>query len=433
MPERKTRRRAIRATWGVTDQALSSLMGLGLSIVVAHVVSPTEFGAFAMALAAYYMALGASRALASDIFVVRFSSGEETLVHAARAQAAGTALTTGIVLGIATCLVSQFAPSDLRRSLLAIGVVFPFLLLQDFMRFAFFAAQRGHLAAAVDAVWICSAAVLVALTLALGVREAAVFIAEWGLAAGVAALVALRVANVRPRPLGTLSWLRSHRDLAPRFLMEITLMTGVGSVALVLVGSIADLEAAGSLRGATVLLGPLTLLLTASTMFGVPEAVVARRHSDAALRGFALHLSALLAITATLWTTALTLLPSTLGRKILSDSWDGAHEVVLPIGIAACAVAATSGAFIALRALAAARESLRARLFMAPLIVGGVLVGAVTGGALGAAIGMAIANGVGVLVAWWMLHRVLTRRAPEVEGDETSSTSRVSPQRTVPA
>ena len=81
----------MRATWGVADQALSSLMGLGLSIVVAHVVSPTEFGAFALALAVYYMALGASRALASDPFVVRFSGGDETGLRAARADGAGTA------------------------------------------------------------------------------------------------------------------------------------------------------------------------------------------------------------------------------------------------------------------------------------------------------------------------------------------------------
>lgn len=399
-PEKPIGGRLIRVTWSVADQALSSLMGLGLSVVVAHVVSPTAFGAFAVALAVYYVGLGCSRALTSDVFLVRFSHGQESRVRDARAQATGTALITGITLGLFTGGASLLVAGEIGRTLIAISIVFPFLFLQDFMRYAFFAARLGRLAFGVDVLWVCSAGALVASTLTLGVHDAAVFTTEWGIGAGVAALVALKVANVVPRPDRTVAWLRSQQDLATRFLAEVTLMAGVGSLALILVGSIAGLQAAGSLRGATVLLGPLTVLLMASTMIGVPEGVSARGHSASALRVLAFQISALLTITAVLWTTAMTLLPSPLGERILGDSWAGAHEVVLPMGVAACAVGAMSGAFIGLRALAAARQSLRVRMITAPLILGATLVGTFVHGALGAATGMAIANCVLVIVAW---------------------------------
>jgi hypothetical protein len=85
------------------------------------------------------------------------------------------------------------------------------------------------------------------------------------------------------------------------------------------------------------------------------------------------------------------------------------------MGIAACAAGAMSGAFIGLRALAAARQSLRVRLVTAPVILTAALLGAFFYGAVGAAIGMAIANWAAAVLTWRSFAKTVARRTSSAE------------------
>ena len=392
-----------RAAWSVGDQAISSLMGLGLSVAVAHAVSAHAFGAFAIAIAAYYLALGWSRALASDVFVVRFTDKESNSaasIHAARGSAAGTVVALGVVLGLLFCATSGLVDGETRSVFVALGVALPALLLQDFMRYSFFAAGRGYLAFTTDAIWASLSVVAVGSSLAIGLDDPALFIVEWGAGAGVAALLGLAFARFAPKPRNTVRWLRAHRDLAFRFFAEITIMNATSSLSIVLVGTIAGLQAAGAIRAAIVLMGPLSVILMASALFGVAEGVNASRRSLRALRVLALQISSAFAVVALLWTAAVSLIPAHVGRQILGDSWGGARQVLIAVGFYMVALGAMSGAFIGMRSLAAARQSLHARMLIAPLVLLGAGVGAATDGATGAALGMAIANWMAVAIAW---------------------------------
>jgi hypothetical protein len=68
-----TGRMAGRFGWGLGDQAMSSLSNAAMSFYVARTLSPAEFGAFSIAYVTYSFALNASRGLATEPLLVRFS------------------------------------------------------------------------------------------------------------------------------------------------------------------------------------------------------------------------------------------------------------------------------------------------------------------------------------------------------------------------
>src|SRR5690349_13877198 len=62
-----------RLGWGVADQIVSSLTNFAVSIYVVRALGAVQFGAFGLAYVTYGVALNASRGLATDPLMVRFS------------------------------------------------------------------------------------------------------------------------------------------------------------------------------------------------------------------------------------------------------------------------------------------------------------------------------------------------------------------------
>ena len=65
-----------RLGWGVADQVVSSLTNFAVSIYVVHALGAVQFGAFSLAYVTYGFALNASRGLATDPLMVRFSGAD---------------------------------------------------------------------------------------------------------------------------------------------------------------------------------------------------------------------------------------------------------------------------------------------------------------------------------------------------------------------
>jgi hypothetical protein len=91
--------------------------------------------------------------------------------------------------------------------------------------------------------------------------------------------------------------------------------------------------------------------------------------------------------------------------------------VVIPLAVGTAAVGVTLGALTGLRALAAARHSLTARVFGSLLVLTGGISGARLGSAAGAAWGLAVGETLASAVWWHQLVRALQasaarRRAP---------------------
>src|SRR5690348_15878038 len=258
---RRLRSHAVRRLgWGVADQIVSSLTNFAVSIYVVHALGAVQFGAFSLAYVTYSFALNASRGLATDPLMVRFSGANLPTWRRAVANCTGTALVVGMVTGACALAAAAVLSGTARLAFLALGLTLPGLLLQDSWRYAFFAIGRGSQAFINDTVWTLA---LVPPMLYLRFTHQStvfVFVLAWGLAATVAACAGPIQARLMPRPTSAWEWVSRHRDLGPRYRAENTANSGSAQLRIYGVGVIAGLAAVGYVQAAGLLMGPFLVV-----------------------------------------------------------------------------------------------------------------------------------------------------------------------------
>lgn len=406
-----------RLGWGVADQAVSSLTNFAVSIFVARSVGLVQFGAFSLAYVTYGFALNASRGLATDPLMVRFSGVDPPVWRRAVASCSGTAVTVGVATGICALGAAVLLGGTARLAFLGLALTLPGLMLQDSWRFAFFASGRGNQALINDLVW--GVMLLPALLILRSTGHASVFwfVFAWGAAANVAALVGPLQARVIPKVSQTWQWLSRHRDLGPRYLLEGTASAASNQLRVYGVGLIVGLAAVGSLQAANTLMGPFMVIFFGLSLVTIPEAAHVLRTSPRHLPLFSLVLGTGLAIAAVAWGVILLVaLPHGLGGVMLGRLWRPAYPLVLPTVIAIVGACLNSGVGAGLHALGAARRSLRAMMFASGMYITLGIAGAALHGVVGAAYGAAVANWLGTLYWWWQLSRALQESDKIPEG-----------------
>ncbi|MFE3096166.1 hypothetical protein ACFXG1_20380 [Streptomyces sp. NPDC059248] len=412
-PARPAAGRALagRLSWGLADQAVCSMTNFAVGIYVARSLGLAAFGVFSLAWVTYGVMLGVSRGLATDPLVVRFSGVPEASWRAAAARSSGTALAVGAVVG-AVCLAAGLSVGgDLGLAFACLGVVLPGLLLQDAWRYSFFAAGTGRKAFANDL--LGAVALVPAMVVAARVGSVAAFVIAWGAAAAVAAGYGCLQSGIRPRVTGARDWLRAHRDLGYRYLVENAGISGAAQLRAYGLGAIVGVGAVGVIRGAELLLGPFLAVLMGLSLVTVPEAARVLRQAPHRLRSFCLLLGAGQAAAALLWGGALLLVPDRFGTFVLGGVWHPASELIVPATLGVVGASLGTGAAAGLRALAAARRSLRSQLFASVCYVGGGLGGAAAAGTAGSAWGVAAATVTGSAVWWLHLRSALRERHQE--------------------
>ncbi len=327
--------RVRRLGWGVADQAVSSLTNAAVSIYVARTLGAVQFGAFSLAYVTYSFALNASRGLATDPLMVRFSGAELPAWRRAVASCTGTAATVGLVTGACVLAAAAFLSGTTRVAFIALGLTLPGLLLQDSWRYSFFALGRGHQAFLNDMVW---ATVLVPALLLLhstGHADVFWFVLAWGAAAAVGAAVGPLQARVVPRLSGARGWISRNRDLGPRYLAENTSNSASVQLRTYGIGVILGLAAVGYVQAASTLMGPFLVIFFGMSLVTVPEAARVLRDSPRHLPLFCLLVAGGLALLGLAWGVVLLVaLPRGLGH--LAAWLDLAAG--LPAGAAADAV-----------------------------------------------------------------------------------------------
>jgi O-antigen/teichoic acid export membrane protein len=391
---------ARRAGWSTADQVISSLSNFALSVLVARQVSAREYGAFALAFALYGYLVMVSRLLVSQPLMVRFSgAGQAEFTRAAR-QSTGAAVTAALVPAVAMAAAGVLAGGTVGPTLVATAAMLPGLLLQDAWRMVFFASGRPRAAAANDAAWGAVQLVLVVAVAAAGYGSAVGYLLAWGLAAWAAAGLGVVQAGVAPAPRAAWRWLVAHWDLSRYFVSELVAINGATQLMLVLVAAIGGLAVAGTLRGAQVLTGPVTLLTLSGLAFAVPELarrpwIVGRR----LLRAGAGISAAVVAPTAA-WGVVLLLLPDGLGRQLLGDTWTGVDAILVPTVVGMVVSVASLGPTCGVYAAKRPRVLFPLQLAAAPAFLVGGVAGVLVGGAFGAAAGLALAYAFNAGVAW---------------------------------
>ncbi|MEV3869665.1 hypothetical protein [Streptomyces sp. NPDC049906] len=404
---RPTARRALvgRLSWGLADQAVCSMTNFAVGIYVARSLGLTAFGVFSLAWVTYGVVLGVSRGVATDPLMVRFSGVPDASWRTAAARSSGTALGVGAVVGAVCLVVGLSVGGRVGLAFAALGVVLPGLLLQDAWRFSFFAAGTGRKAFANDL--LGGIALVPALVAADHLGSVTAFVLAWGAAASVAAGYGWLQSGIRPRPAAARAWLRDHRDLGYRYLVENVGVSGAAQLRAYGLGAIVGVSAVGVVRGAELLLGPFLAVLMGLSLVTVAEAARVLRRAPHRLRAFCLLLGAGQAVGALLWGAALLLVPDRVGALVLGEVWGAASELIVPAALGVAGAGLGVGAAAGLRALAAARRSLRCQLFASACYVGGGLGGAAVAGTVGSAWGVAAATVSGSALWWLHLHAAL--------------------------
>lgn len=416
---------ARRLSWGLGDQAVSSLSNFAVGVVVARELGVAAFGIFSLAWVTYGVVLNVSRGLATDPLVVRYSGVSTEDWREAASRAAGTAIAVGVVFGVLSALSGLAMGGTIGGAFLALAVVTPGMLLQDAWRFAFFAAGQGHKAFVNDTVW----AVAMIPLLALVAIHSTVwgFVLAWGGAALFAAAYGLLQSGVVPHFAGVRDWLRRHRDLGSRYMVENVSNSGASQLRMYGLGAIAGLADVGAVRGAELLLGPFLALLMGVSLFAVPEAARVLRRAPEKLVRFCLAIGGAQAVAATVWGLALLfVVPDALGRLLLADVWAPATHLILPVSLSVTAAGVVAGAAAGLRALGAARRSLRVQLVASAGYLGFGLAGAALGGAVGMSWGSTIAMWLGAGLWWLQLRAALREHTPEPEPEPVPVELRMS-------
>jgi O-antigen/teichoic acid export membrane protein len=398
----------LRLGWGVADQGMSSLTNFAVGIYVVHVLGAVQFGAFSLAYVTYGFALNASRGLATDPLMVRFSGTDLPTWRRAVASCTGTATLVGLAIGACVLAAGVVLNGPPRAAFLALGLTLPGLLLQDSWRYSFFALGRGSQAFLNDTVWgMALLAVLVYLRVTQN-TDVFWFVFAWGATAAVAAAVGPLQARVMPRLSGAWEWLSRHRDLGPRYLAEGTSISAALQLRTYGLGVILGLAAVGIVQASSTVMGPITILFSGMALVAIPEAARVLGSSPRRLPLFGVLISTGLAAASLVWGVALLVaLPRGLGAWLLGPVWRPTYPLVLPQTIFNVGQAVSMGAGAGLHALGAARRSLRVMLLISATYLGFGLAGAVAGGTVGTVRGVAVAAWVGALAGWWELRAAM--------------------------
>jgi hypothetical protein len=393
-----------RTAWGLADQALSSSTNFALSLFVAHSVTPTQFGSFALALSVYFLIAGIGQGVASGPLAVRYSAAPPDIFRAAARKAAGTAFVLGLVTGTFCVLVAIQIQPPIRLPLIALGVMLPGLLLQDTWRFVFVAAGRPGQAALNDSVWTIAQILGFIGLLAANRITTENLIGAWGFAAAVAAGIGCLQARELPEVLATVSWLRHESHLAFRYAMESIVARGSVQISVMLIAGITGLGALGGLRGAQVIFSPLNFAYLGGLFVAVPEAVRILHRAPERLDRLANLVSFVAVVCAVTWTVVALIITAIAGRQLLGETWVIASTLLLSVALQTIGSAASIGPQVGLRGLGAAKRSLSCQVAFGVAVIAGATTGAVTTGIRGAAIGIALGTWLATAI-WWLAYK----------------------------
>lgn len=377
-------RRGRPVVWGLVGQSLSSATNFALSVMAGRTLGPSGLGRILIGFAAYLIVLGLHRALLIEPLVASSSArgaGDRRL-SASRALTISTsfAFTSMALVAGAGVVVGGVTGSGLL-------LVAPWLvpcLVQDLCRWILFRDERPVAAVTSDGAWLLVMVVTVPFAWLIGSDWAVM--AAWGVGALGGTIVGLAQLSTPPsRMSAAWRWWRDEAWPFGRWVAGATALgTLLGNAMTFMVSALLGTGALGGLRAAETMFAPLTLIIPALALPGLPA--LARAVERGAQRRLAWRYSGLAFAGVTAYTAVMLLGGARLLTFVFGTGFTRFSDLVWPIGASQIFLAAGVGASLMLRA--------RQR---GPAI----LVSRVTGSGLALALGAALAHPFGVVgVAW---------------------------------
>ena len=368
-----------------------------LAIMIARNAGLNELGEFGVAFSVYALVTGLTRsAVAESVLTLR--SWKSVFERSGRdvssiATAAGLLVVcVGVVLDL--------------RYLVALGFALPGLALYDYLKVIDMAVGRPKFAMAQECLWILSVVLLIGLANVISVSPFMVFVG-WSVAGAAVGIAHALVAGVGVRP----GWgaNRSEARIAAGFGTDYLVSSGMAQLTPSILAIVVGNAVVGSLRGAATLLGPIALVAATARSLLIPY-LVAAQHLDAQAQMRRAGRTTWLLVAAVFpFTIAVAVIPDGVGRMLLGSNWAFAEPLMPALAIELLFAMAGSVPFAGHRASRASGRTLRIRLGLAPVRLGGVVVASIHFGAEGAAYSMA---GIAIIgfVIWWISYANLVVR-----------------------
>jgi O-antigen/teichoic acid export membrane protein len=395
-----------RGSWAVASELVDSASNFLLSVWIARAVSTREFGAFGIVYVSLQLALLVSRASGSMPMMI------DGLLDHGRAGRDTVARVFGITLAIALAasLVAVgigLALDGLARPLLfATAFCLPGVLLVDCCCYVFFARREPRRAFFSQFVWLMVqlAAFLIARQV-FDVRHAWVFLALWGAASYLAVAASLVALSVLPAMSAGWVWWREHRRTVRDLVAEATVGQAAQQVIVYVLGLGVSVAGVGAYRAAQLPFGLLRSVFQGLVPVGVVEGAQLRASNPRRLLRLTLVWDAAVVVLTVLLGLVLWAMPRSVGGSLFGASWVGGHHIILAMMLASTASSAIVPVQTALRALAATRRLLVARVVLTAAQVVGLCAGMLSGGLRDAIVGLAAGYLAGAVAAWVLLGR----------------------------
>lgn len=320
-------------TWGIVDQSLSSATNLGFFVLAGRTLGPKGLGVIVIGFSGYILAIGFQRSLLTTPLVASTAGLDPERRH----REIKCGLTMEIVGAFAATLLVLTAglvlPGGTGRGLLILSPwVFP-ALLQDFWRAVLFQEGRARSAAANDGSW----ALIMGLTAPFAVSIGA----EWAIAgcwgSGAAAGAFLGFFQLRSRPALTrdvFAWWRRRLWPFGRWLgFEGVVYWATTSTTVFILNGFVGTEGVGGLRAAQSAFAPLSFVLPAIVLPGLPATVRALNRSVQAAISLSVRLSVAVTALAAVYVCAMLLLGGRVIPLLFGESFSGFKSLVVPIGV----------------------------------------------------------------------------------------------------
>lgn len=402
---------ALRASIGALDQVAYSLTNFLVTVLVARHVSGSQFGAFAVLYSTTLIGIAVNRGIAAEPLVIRFSAADREAQN--RAAVAGLHLSIGVGF-IFGAMVAAGSAVLLPAGAGGLGWTFaaatPLLLVQDYVRYVGLALRRPNAALANDLTALVIVLGSAFLAQAVNGRGAAIFVAAWGAAELVGALIGLRMLRL-PALRRSERGARADLDLGMRFGLDNFATQVAQQGAAYTVASISGLAAAAGLRAGQTALTPIAVLTQCLQTALLPELVRLRsRDSGRQVTRALLAAGVGLASVSAILVAAELFMPDRYGAALLGANWAHGRALLPILGIGTVAGALANTAVLGLRVYGDARNTLRSRSVAITLTLSLVITGTALDAARGAAIGIASAT-VCQVVVWWLSYRAGRRQA----------------------
>jgi O-antigen/teichoic acid export membrane protein len=405
----ETRGREVRlqVSWGLVSQAFSSATNFALSVIAGRLVGPRGLGVIYIGFAVYVLALSLQRALVTDPFVVATAG----FAHAERAAATRIATTVVLVfagtVSLLLLVVGAAFGGDVGRGLVLFAPWTGIALVQDSWRAALFRDRRGRAGAMNDVTW--AVAMAATLPLALVVDRDWAVVAIWGAGAFAGAVLGVGQLRTAPERLGrSIGWWREHAWPLGRWLALESLFVSLGAqVVVFLLAAILGPRDVGGLRAVEAVFAPMTLVVQAIALPGLPLLSRTLKTSFTEARVWAMRLSLISLGLVVLYLGAVGAVRDQILRAVFGDAFTAFSYLIIPIGLSQLFYALSVGFALLLRADGRGRSLILGRFIGSGATLALIWILAVTNGLRGSAWGRALGAAVtaATMIALAQRHR----------------------------